>query len=230
MNETTDDDGSIDPTALDKLNRSLVMVKIGNREYSMVKSTRCGVCMHPARFAIEEKLLQNYGYPAIVRWISEQEVRKDNGTIEKYPELTRIQIKHHRDNGHLGLNMSMVKEIAERRAKDAGIDIENHMGQYVDHVIARQYILNRGYERLIKGEIEPEVKDVLAASKLMQELEQANRQNASVEQYQSLIMRFWRTTQEIVGPEKFRQIIARLEDDPVVRQFQQQRTIEGETS
>ncbi len=207
--------------------KSIVQIRIGNRDYSMVRHTRCAVCMHPGRYAIEEKILLNFGYPAIVRFVSEVEHRNDDGEVVEWPALTRMQLINHREKGHIGLNSEMIRELAERRARDQGIDLENHMGQFVDHVVASDIILERGMERLIKGEIQPDVKDVLAVTKLKQELEATNKQYASLEQMQDLIVVYFSTVKRIVGEEKWKAIMKEIQNHPAVIRIQQQRQIEG---
>lgn len=216
-----------DSTEVARPGTSLVQIKIGNREYPMVQSSRCGVCMHPGRFAIEEKLMLNFGYPAIIKYVSDQEVMKDDGTVEHWPEISTMQIRHHRDAGHIALNSEMIKEITQRRAEAQGIDLENYTGQFVDHVVAQKIILQQGVEALIKGELKPDVKDVLAASKLLTDLEAANEAHASVEQFQELMVLYFRTVQRYVTRDQWQEIIGEISSNPVFKAIQQKRTIEG---
>jgi hypothetical protein len=216
-----------EPTDLAPANKSLVRVKIGSREFSMVRSTRCGVCMHPARFAIEEKMLLNYGYPAITKWISEKDVQSVDGSVESWPSLTVIQLRHHREAGHCPLNAEMVHELSKRRAAQLGVDLENNSGQFVDHVVASKMVLQRSIERLVKGEIEPDVKDLLSVSKLLQDLEAANKQNATQEQMQDLMQVYFTVVKSLVTDEEWIAIMNKLRNHPAVKAFQQKRTIEG---
>lgn len=220
--EPSDSPGELVPA-----NSSIVQVKIGRREYSMVRHTRCGVCMHPGRFAIEEKMMLNFGYPAIVRFVSSHDVTQDDGSTEEWPELSRMQLINHRNAGHIPLNAEMVQELARRRAEQQGIDLENHSGQFIDHVVANEIILQQGLESLIKGEIKPDVKDLQAAIKLRAELEADNHKNENIEQYQDLAVEIFRTLQAELDEPTFRAIMTKISTNPTFKAIQQRRTIEG---
>lgn len=224
VNDFSSNEGELVPQS-----KSIVQVKVGSREYSMVRSTRCAVCMHPGRFTIEEKMLLNFGYPAIVRFIAEQpEIRKDDGSVETWPELTRTQLINHRNAGHVAANAEILHEFAQRRAEILGFDFETSSGALTDHYIGVQMVLQDGIERLVRGEIKPEVKDLLAASKMLADLENNNKQDATIEQYQELIPLFFAVVQKRVPAETFKVIMGEIQTHPVVKKYQQQqKAIEG---
>lgn len=188
--------------------------------------------MHPGRFAIEEKMLMNFGYPAIVRFVSDQEIRKDDGSIETWPALTRMQLINHREKGHIPMNQQMMRELAEQRALQEGIDLTEHTGQFLDHYLVSKLVMTQGYEALIKGEIKPDVKDTLAAAKLQAEMDAANKQSLTTEQMQDLIFLYFRTVQKNVDLQQWQKIMREIQDNPLVLRFQQQqqqRQIEGQS-
>ena len=220
--EPVDESGELLPGS-----QSIVQVKIGQRTFDMVRHTRCAVCMHPGRYAIEEKILLNFGYPAIVRFVSETQVQKNDGTIEHWPPLTRMQLINHRDKGHIPLNAEMIRALAERRAQQEGINLEDYTGQFVDHVVANDIVLERGLERLVKGEIQPDVKDLLSASKLKADLEARNQQMMGEAQMQELMILYFRTVQKVVTEGQWKQIMAEISGDPTYQKFREQRVIDG---
>jgi hypothetical protein len=212
----TDEETSVVPS------NSLISIRIGEREYPMVKSPRCAVCMHPGRFQIEEKLMLNFSYPSVVRFISEKEVRGDDGEVIQWPQVSRLQLKYHRDAGHIGLNAEMVHEIAKRRAAQQGFDLENSMGQYVDHIVVNQMVLQQGMEKLVRGEMEIEARDLLAASKMMQDLETTSKQNATQEDLRELIVLYFTEVKAIMNEEQWNRLMGKLQNHPAVVAFRSQ--------
>jgi hypothetical protein len=215
-------------TELTPVSDSMVQIRIGNREYPAVRSSRCGTCMHPARFAIEERMLLNYGYPSIVKWISGNSTKNEDGSTVEWPDLTVTQIKYHRDQGHCPADSDMMHQLASRRAESMGFDLEKDRGRFVDHVVAQQSVLAIGLEALIKGEIKPEVKDLLAASKLLGDLEAAKQTDTSVEQWQELMVIYFKTVQSIVDQDQWAMIMNKISSNPVVRAMQEKRALEGD--
>lgn len=210
---------------------SVVNIKIGNREYPAIRNIRCGVCMHPARFEIEARIMQSYTYASTVRWLLEQrKARGVDGFEEEWPSLSVEQLKAHIKKGHCPLDSEMVQALAERRAEELGFDLENGSGQFVDHVIASDIILSRAMEAILKGEAKPDVKDALAAAKLKAELENNAKSKVSTEQYQELFVAYFRVVQAIVDEQQWAKIMQAVANHPVVQAFQasqQRRAIEG---
>lgn len=193
---------------------SVVQVRIGNRPYDMVRSPRCGTCMHPARFQVEAKLLLNYGYPAISRFVSGLVNEHRDGTQEEWPELTPAQIRHHFESGHCSAEGEVGRALATQRAADRGIDLENSMTEYTDHIIVQQAIMRRGYELLVEGKIEPDVKDLLAASKLIGDAELDGDKDATEAQWREYMQIYFDAVSSVVEPHQQAAIIKAIKEHP----------------
>jgi hypothetical protein len=167
--------------------------------------------MHPARFQIEAKLLQNFGWKAV----SDLNSQRVDGSIEDWPALTPAQIRAHTESGHCPIEGETRRALAEKRAQKMGIDLAEATGQFIDHEIVQHAILARGYERLIKGEIEPDVKDTLAAAKLLSEAEREDENAASVEQWQEFMGIYFQAVQTVVSRDQFEEIKAIIAAQPV---------------
>lgn len=204
-----------------------IKIKIGNREFPVVRSTRCGTCMHPARFQIEERILLNYGLPSISKWVSDKRTTLEDGTEQDWPELSVVQLKYHKSQGHIPADADMISELAKRRAEALGIDLEEYRGRFVDHVVASEIVLARGVERLVKGEIEPDVKDTLTAAKLLGDLEAAKNGDSSVEEWQQLMVLYFKTVQAAISQEQWLQIMNKISAHPLVRTVRERMALEG---
>jgi hypothetical protein len=193
---------------------SVIQIKIGNRTYDAVQNRNCATCMHPARFQIESKLLLNYSYAAVSRFVSELNQQKRDGSVEEWPELTPAQIKRHFEYGHCPVEGEIARALVEERARDKGIDLTNANGQYLDHIIVQKAILARGYELLVRGNIEPDVKDTLVAAKLLGEAEVAESTGASEAQWQEFMSIYFNAVQSVVSNEQWEEIKSHITSHP----------------
>jgi hypothetical protein len=214
-------------TELDPKPNSIVQVKVGNVVKDMVFEPRCKVCNHPARFSIEEKLLMGYKYSDISRAMSDLRKQKSDGEIETWPELEARNIKNHYQQGHVPLDHEMMAEYSKRRAEELGQDYEEAMVPVVDHIVVQKAVLAKGYEALAKGDITPDVKDTLAASKLLADREKDLANNSSVEEWQEFMTLYFQAVRATVAPEQWQQIVRAIQSHPVMRAMDARRQIEA---
>ncbi len=201
---------------LEPVRSSIVQLRLNNRVYDMVQSSRCGTCMHPARFEIEAMILQNWGYPAISKFVSDKNKTKRDGSIIEWPELTPAQIRNHYQAGHCPVKGEVQRELARQRAEKRGIDLDESMGQYVDHVIVQTAVMRRGLELLEEGKIEPDVKDLLAASKLLQDQEE-QAEGSTVEQWQEFMEIYFSAVQRVVSQDQWDEIKFAIQSHPAMQ-------------
>jgi hypothetical protein len=200
----------------------MVNIRIGQRVLPAFRSNRCKVCTHPGRPLIEEQILLNATYPSIVEWVSNHEVEEIDGVLVEWPILTVHQLLNHYNNGHCPLDAKLIHELSEQRMAELGLDYEASSGRIVDHVVAAKLIAALGQERLIKGEIQPDVKDTLAAAKFIADLE-AKRGGPEGDEiliiWQQAMEVFFAVTQRHVSPDQWQAIGADLSSNPVLREL-----------
>lgn len=202
-------------------------MKIGNNIYDAVFEPRCKVCNHPARFAIEEKILLGNSYPKIARWVSDVRTQQPTGEIVDWPELEARNIKNHYVQGHCPLDAEMMRAFTERRAEELGEDLENSMTTFTDHIVVQKAILAKGYEALVKGEIQPDVKDTLAASKLLADREREIAEHATVEQWQEFMVIYFQAVRNVVSADQWNEIVKSIQHHPAMKAIDARRTIEA---
>lgn len=210
-------------TETQQYDQSIIKIKIGNRTYDVPRSKHCPVCMHPGRYAIEERMLLNYSYPSIVKWISGSEITLPDGSTEPWPEVSAHSLRSHRNKGHVPMDTQLFNALVEQRAEAEGIDLETYTGRFVDEVVANQIVLSRGVERILKGEIEPDVKDVLTASKLMGDLRAAagQGQGTSEEEFMEVMRVYFTAVQNTVSEDQWLEIVNTISRNPVVVAMQE---------
>lgn len=207
---------------LERQRSSMVNIRVGNRTLPAYRSNRCKVCTHPGRPLIEEQILLNSTYPSIVEWVSNHEVEEIDGALVEWPTVTVNQLLNHYNNGHCPLDAKLLHELSEQRMTELGLDYESSTGRIVDHVVTAKLIAAMGQERLMRGEIQPDVKDTLAASKLLADLD-SKRGGAEGEEllviWQQAMEVFFTVTQRHVSGPQWQAIGADLSSNPVLREL-----------
>lgn len=196
---------------------SLVQVRIGNRTYEATYSPRCHTCCHPARMQIEEMILQNHSYRSIAGQFSGQRLPSPDGSTAELPPITWNSIYHHFKAGHTPLGPATLRALSERRAARVGSSYEEATERFVDHVVLAEAVVGRTHERLVSGEIEPDVRDGLAAAKLLKDVEDGAHRNTDVEAWGQAMTVYFEAAQRIMPPQMWAQFTAALAVDPILR-------------
>jgi hypothetical protein len=142
---------------------SVVMLRVGNQSvpYKYVKT--CHTCMSPHRAYIEQQVILGHSMRSLEREILDY----DHGSVEP-PD--RRSISHHMKN-HVPLTHARTMAVYEQRAEEISSTLEEATNSLVDHVTAARLIVQRGTERMLNNEIQPDVKDVLAAASALAKIE-----------------------------------------------------------
>jgi hypothetical protein len=174
--------------------------------------------MHPGRFQVESKILLNFGWAAISRHVSDLRLERIDGTQEDWYELTPQQIKRHYEKGHCP-DAHVSRALVEERAKKRGIELADATAAFVDHVIVQEAVLQRGYELLVEGKIEPDIKDLLLASKLRGDLEVDDANQGTIEQWQEAMGVYFGAVQAVVSREQWEEIVEAIKNHPVIQRM-----------
>jgi hypothetical protein len=209
-----------EPGNLMDLRRSMVRVRIGNREYDAAYVPTCHTCTHPARMWIEEQVLTGWSFRAISARISEVEVEGIDGQSTSLPAVSFGAIRAHFQSGHMPLGVEALRQLSEKRAKELGSTYEEAAGRFVDHVVLAEAVIARTHERLVLGDIEPEVKDGLAAAKFLAE-QAAAPGDADTAAWSTAMTRYFETARQMMDDRTWNQFAAALASDPILRRLAQ---------
>ena len=201
---------------------AMVQIRIGSRTYPAVRDPRCPVCLHPGRVQIEEKLLFNETYKAIAEWAADVDHEDIDGTIVAWPVLSPAQLTRHFKSGHCPIDARVLHDLTEARNGEMATGYETMSGRVVDHVVTLQSVLSRGQERLVRGEIEPGVKETISAAKALAALEVAAAQTEQQDRswfYESAMKIYFDEAQKIMNPEQWTRFSMALQTNPVLRQL-----------
>lgn len=194
---------------------SLVRVKIGNRVYNAREDSRCKVCQHPARMNIENAVVQGWAYTRISREFSGVEYMM-GGQKAVLPDVGWQSVRHHFKNGHMPLSAEIQRRITEKRAEEIGSTFEQAGDRFIDGYTTAQSILARGYERLVNGELEPDLKDTLAAAKFIKEIDDAAQGSLDNEAWSQAMTIYFQAAQSLMPSEMWEKFVTRLSTDPIL--------------
>jgi len=198
--------------------RSLIQVRVGDRLIDAVREPQCWTCMHPARMEIESLVMQGHPYRRVAEQYSEVEWTDPNGESITLPKVTGNSIIHHFRNGHMPVPSAAQRAIIERRAQQIGAaQYENQVEQIVDQYTFAQQVLSRTQERMLSGEIQPEVRDGIAAAKLIQDMDSRAEDSLDVEAWSEAVQRYFEITQKIMPPEMWEHFVHAVSSDPILK-------------
>lgn len=195
----------------------MVQVQIGSQVYDAVYEPTCKTCTHPARMLIEEALLKNYSYRQVATQYSGTEIEGPEGTRVTLPVISHQSINNHFTRGHMPLEAATLRKLAERRAATIGNAYEERAEQFVDHVVLAEATITRTYERLVAGQIQPEVKDGLAAAALMQKVESDTTAGLDAEAWSEAMTIYFETAREVMDDPTWHRFTQALGLNPILR-------------
>lgn len=201
--------------------RALIKVRIHGREYDAVRDNRCQTCMHPARLEIEEKILQGVPYPQLARLYSGVEWTNADGTTITLPRVDWQSIRNHYKAEHLPIEAAVLREIADQRAQELGQRYEEQTTTLVDGYSYAKQVLAITAQSLATGKLQPDVKDGLAAAKLIQEMESSAQGNVDSEAWSEAMTIFFETAQKFMPPDAWQQFGTALATNPILAAIQQ---------
>lgn len=183
--------------------QSMVMVRIGGREYPLRREPSCDVCSSPYRFDIERALTLGHSY----RMIREALTDREPGP----PSIASIS--NHVSRSHMPLPQATTRRLIEHRAEQLGREIEEGTEILVDAVTVNEEIIRKGFTRLQDGEIEPNMGELLQALKLQRDIDAtAPSGDLSAEAWTEALMEFFTIAHQVMPPavwERFTQETAK---------------------
>lgn len=209
----------VDETDANPFTNSLVQVRIGNKTYDARYEKSCKTCTHPARMEIESALVMGDGYRQVARTFSSIEWEGRDGSRQILPEINHQSIRNHCLRGHMPLSAAALRQITEDRTHALGLNYEEMADRYVDHYTVARAIVQKGHERLVQGELEPDLRETLAAAKLLKEIEDAQQTGLDVEMWNQAMVAYFEIARELMPPDMWAEFTRRLRENEVLQQL-----------
>lgn len=197
---------------------SVVTYRIGGREYPLKSVANCKVCKSPHRFTVEQQILRGNTY----RSISEG--------LPTDADLSVGNIGKHFQNKHMPLQVEPIRRLVENRARQVGKSIEDSEDNLVDGVVLAEAVVQRVFEAIVEGEIEPSVRDGLRATKMLADLGVYDQGGLDQEAFESAFEAYHEEVGRVLSVEQFDRLSRALASNPILaalaRRYEQ--TVEGE--
>lgn len=181
----------------------------------MKTNRQCKVCMSEHRFDIEEDLIAGRVY------------KKIHDALPEDADISIRNIKDHYNNSHMPLEQSAVRQIVEARAERMGKRIEDSVDSLVDGMALAEVVVHKTFEKVAAGEIQPELKDGLAAAKFLAEMGEYEEGGADMAAITEAFIVYHEEAEQVMSPEQFEAFGQALAKNPVLKALA--RRYEGET-
>lgn len=203
---------------------ALVQVRIGNRTYDAIHNKACHTCTHPARREIEEKILQGKSYRSIAELYSGTDFTQADGTVTRLPMVSWNSIFQHFKNQHLPVEAAVLREVADQRARDIGQHYEEQTARIVDGYSFAQQVLIKTQQDLALGNLRPDVKDGLAAAKLIKEIEESAAGSVDAEAWSQAMTVYFETARLFMPEDMWSRFTTALAGNPILLAIQKRLT------
>lgn len=188
----------------------MVMTRIGGQDYPMHSAPGCYTCQSPHRLFIENELIQGHSYAAIADAVAQME-------MGSRPHPSAKGIGDHFRNNHLPLAAGAQRRLIERRAIEVGASYEEGVEDIVDLVTVNRMIVSNGFARMQSGEIKADLNDVLAASKMLYQIEQSAVGGTDEAMWREALMVYLEMAQRFIPQNLWQEYGRAVNDHPVIK-------------
>lgn len=201
---------------------SVMMVRVGGQDYPYRRVAACSVCNSPYRMSIERALLQGWSYKRIQNSLDDVE----HGP---HPQPDQWSIRQHVTAEHMPLPSIARRKIIEKRAGEIGRNIEEDSELLLDTVTVNQMIIQRGFERMINGDLDVSMSDLMNALKLQLQIDQQMGETTDAQAWRDAMMEMLSTARRIMPPELWQRFGAEMKDSPIIAALQakESKAVEG---
>lgn len=179
----------------------------------LITERRCKVCTHADRIYIEDAVHTGVKFSRMVE------------RLEDPTSITYWNVRDHFRNGHVKQSKEQVLDTIWKRAEEQGITPEEYAENQATHIQAVDLVVNKFLYELQDPTFMPDMKEGLAAAKLMQEL-QVGAEGNTYDAHDmfvtlSIFMRYVQTILMGYAPEQHHAAMddlrRMLESDPILK-------------
>jgi hypothetical protein len=204
-----------------KMPASMIMTRIGGKDYPLKSVPTCKTCQSTHRLYIENALISGRTYRAIARSLPED-------TSDTNPSADGIA--NHYNEGHMPINQAVQRRLIERRYEEIGQSMESEVDAQVDKVVVAQMIVQKGWELMQSGAVDPTVAETLAAIKALNEMEKDAEQSVDQETWVASMQVMMEIAHKLMTPVQWQEFGRLLSSNPILRALasKEDQTVEGE--
>lgn len=188
----------------------MVTIRVGGQDYVMRSDPNCFTCQSPHRMFIENELIQGRSYSTIAEALSTM-------TTGLKPRPSKQSIGNHVRADHLPLTAGAQRRLIERRALEIGASYEEGVDDVIDMVTVNQMIVAKGFQRMQRGDIEPDLNDVIAASRMLFQIEQSVGGGLDEQVWRDALMVYMEIAQQFIPQAAWQDYARALTGHPVIK-------------
>lgn len=189
---------------------AVLMVEVNGRKYPMKRVSQCRTCMSPYRMEIEQAILEQHSYRKIADAVADREPGR-------LPNPSYQSIRDHVNNGHMPIGPTAERALVESRAKQIGLDIENHVSSLANYATVNEVIIQRGMERLARGELRPSMSELLTAIRMQHAIESTSDEGLDSAAWQQALVAYMEVAQQFIPVDQLQAYGSALAQHPVLR-------------
>lgn len=185
------------------VHRATPVYRMGGTMVPVISDPRCKVCNGPYRFDVDEYILVGTAF------------KKINDRLPEGVEYTTYCLRGHWKN-HMSLEQSEAVGIVHRRAQRVGKRIEDAEESLVDGISLLETVVQRTFEKIAKGQIEPTLRDGLAAAQVLAQLGEYDDSELDQQAYVEAFSVYQDEARRIMGEDAFEAFGEALASNPVL--------------
>lgn len=189
---------------------SVVMVEIGGRKYPMKTVPQCRTCMSPYRLEIEQSILEHRSYMSIAMAVADR-------PVGRLPHPGHQSVRDHVLKNHMPIGPTAERALVEKRAEQIGRSIEDYAAGLADYATVNEIIIQRGMDRLARGELQPSMSELLTAIRMQHAIEATSEDGLDSAAWQEALVAYLEVAQQFIPPDKMQSYGQALANHPVLR-------------
>jgi hypothetical protein len=189
---------------------SVVMVDVGGRQYPMRTVTQCRTCMSPHRLEIEQAILEQRSYASIANALLDRETGR-------LPHPGNQSIRDHVLKNHMPIGPTAERALVEERAQAIGRDIETYTAGLANYATVNEIIVQRGMERLARGELQPSMSELLTAIRMQHAIESTTEDGLDAAAWQEALVAYMEVAAQFIPQENLHAYGQALTRNPVLK-------------
>lgn len=183
---------------------SIITYRMGGRSYPLRAAATCHVCQSIYRFEIETQIASGRTFANIIRHLPEDH------------DLEPGALKRHYDAGHMPMEIEAARRIVEERAIELGRHIEDGANDLVDQTILARTVMQRTFEGIVSGELEPTINDGIQAARLLEQMG-INTEEVDQQAWVEAFMIYHETAQQYMDNAQFAAFGESLAANPILQ-------------